>query len=67
MSGTQAYADVDLLTIGQAADRLGVHPETLRRYEKRGLITPLRTVTGQRRYRLEQLDALRPKTSEDAS
>jgi len=38
------------LTIGQAADRLGLATSALRFYEDKGLITSVRTDGGQRRY-----------------
>lgn len=38
------------LTIGQAADRLGLATSALRFYEDKGLISSMRTVGGQRRY-----------------
>ena len=38
------------LTIGQAAERLGVATSALRFYEQRGLITSRRTSGGQRRF-----------------
>ena len=38
------------LTIGQAAERLGLATSALRFYEDKGLISSLRTVGGQRRY-----------------
>lgn len=47
-----------LLTIADAARKLGVTTKTLRRWEKRGLIAPVRTVGNQRRYSLEQINAL---------
>ena len=40
----------ELLTIGQAATRLGVATSTMRFYEERGLIVSVRTEGGQRRY-----------------
>jgi MerR family redox-sensitive transcriptional activator SoxR len=40
----------DLLTIGEAASRLGIATSALRFYEERELITSTRTVGGQRRY-----------------
>lgn len=40
----------DHLTIGQAAERLGLATSALRFYEDRGLISSLRTAGGQRRY-----------------
>jgi MerR family redox-sensitive transcriptional activator SoxR len=42
--------DADLLTIGQAAERLGLATSALRFYEEKGLISSERTAGGQRRY-----------------
>src|SRR5438093_9129816 len=36
--------------ISVAAELAGVHPQTLRIYERRGLLDPARTVGGSRRY-----------------
>jgi len=41
-----------LVTIGEAARALGVSEKTLRRYEQQGLVKPIRTLGGQRRYYL---------------
>ncbi|WP_222926510.1 MerR family DNA-binding transcriptional regulator [Fervidicola ferrireducens] len=41
---------MELLSIGEAAKRLGVHPNRLRAWEKQGLIKPVRLPSGQRRY-----------------
>ncbi|CAA9238750.1 MAG: Redox-sensitive transcriptional activator SoxR [uncultured Acidimicrobiales bacterium] len=38
------------LTVGEAAERLGLRTSALRFYEERGLITSARTAGGQRRY-----------------
>ena len=46
--------------IGAAARELGVHPETLRRWEKAGKIEVERTPTGFRRYDLAKLRGLVP-------
>ena len=46
------------LRIAEAAKYLGVSPNTLRRWEDAGAITPLRTPTNARRYTREQLDAI---------
>ena len=43
-----------LFKIGQAAKALGVSPSTLRRWERDGKITPLRTEGSHRLYRLSQ-------------
>jgi putative resolvase len=45
-----------LLSIGEAAEWLGVNPTTLRRWEASGKLIPERTVGNQRRYRLSQID-----------
>lgn len=39
-----------LLPISVAAELAGVHPQTLRMYERRGLVVPGRTEGGTRRY-----------------
>lgn len=45
----------EFLTIAQAARFLKVSPDTLRRWEDRGIVTPLRTKGGSRRYTLLDL------------
>jgi MerR family transcriptional regulator/heat shock protein HspR len=45
--------------ISVAAELAGVHPQTLRVYERRGLVDPLRTVGGSRRYSDRDLERLR--------
>jgi MerR family transcriptional regulator/heat shock protein HspR len=42
-----------------AADLAGLHPQTLRLYERRGLLDPARTDGGNRRYSDADLDQLR--------
>ena len=42
-----------------AADLAGLHPQTLRLYERRGLVEPARTDGGSRRYSDDDLDVLR--------
>lgn len=43
---------------GDVAKQLGVHPQTLRKWEAKGIITPIRTPFGQRRYREEDIRKL---------
>lgn len=50
--------DKPLYTIGVAAELAGVHPQTLRAYEQKGLVTPKRTSGGTRMYSLADLDRL---------
>ena len=47
-----------LYIISVAAELAGVHPQTLRIYERRGLIEPYRTPGGTRRYSDEDLERL---------
>jgi len=44
--------------IGVVAEMLGVHPQTLRFYEKKGLVRPSRTVGRTRMYSQEDVDEL---------
>ncbi len=45
--------------ISVAAELTGLHPQTLRSYERLGLITPGRTVGGGRRYSHQDIELLR--------
>jgi len=45
--------------ISVAAELAGVHPQTLRIYERRGLLDPARTGGGSRRYSQRDIDRLR--------
>lgn len=45
-----------LLTVGEAATRIGVHANTLRSYTAAGLVPYLRLPGGQRRYRPADID-----------
>jgi len=45
--------------ISVAAELTGVHPQTLRIYERKGLLDPARTVGGSRRYSERDLERLR--------
>lgn len=49
----------DLFLISMAADMLGMHPQTLRKYERLGLIQPSRTVGSMRVYSRDELERLR--------
>ena len=49
----------DLFFISMAADLLGMHPQTLRKYERLGLVQPTRTVGAMRVYTREELERLR--------
>jgi MerR family transcriptional regulator, heat shock protein HspR len=45
--------------ISVAAELAGVHPQTLRIYERKGLLTPARTAGNTRRYSERDIDRLR--------
>jgi MerR family transcriptional regulator/heat shock protein HspR len=45
--------------ISVAAELAGVHPQTLRIYERKGLVDPARTQGGSRRYSERDIDRLR--------
>src|SRR5437763_3973293 len=52
-------ADDDLFFISMAARMLGMHPQTLRKYERLGLVTPSRTIGSMRVYSRDELDRLK--------
>ena len=51
--------DIAVYVISVAAELSGLHPQTLRAYERMGLITPGRTVGGGRRYSHRDIEKLR--------
>jgi MerR family transcriptional regulator/heat shock protein HspR len=51
--------DAAVFVISVAAELTGLHPQTLRTYERLGLITPGRTGGGGRRYSARDIDLLR--------
>ncbi len=59
MSIRGSDADRGLYVISVAAELAGVHPQTLRIYERRGLLDPARTGGGSRRYSQADIDRLR--------
>ena len=48
-----------VFVISVAAELAGVHPQTLRIYERKGLVDPARTGGGNRRYSEEDIERLR--------
>jgi len=54
-----ATLDQDLFLISMAARMLGMHPQTLRKYERLGLVQPSRTIGSMRLYSRDELDRLR--------
>jgi MerR family transcriptional regulator/heat shock protein HspR len=51
--------DEDLFLISMAAEMLGMHPQTLRKYERLGLIQPARSIGSMRLYSRGELERLR--------
>jgi len=49
----------DLFFISMAARMLGMHPQTLRKYERLGLVQPTRTIGSMRVYSREELERLK--------
>jgi len=50
--------DVPVFVISVAAELTGLHPQTLRTYDRLGLVSPGRTVGGGRRYSLRDIEML---------
>jgi len=51
--------DSPILAIAVAAELSGMHPQTLRQYDRLGLVVPARTQGGSRRYSLRHVQQLR--------
>jgi MerR family transcriptional regulator/heat shock protein HspR len=51
--------DSAVYVISVAAELAGVHPQTLRVYERKGLLTPQRTAGNTRRYTVRDIERLR--------
>jgi MerR family transcriptional regulator/heat shock protein HspR len=51
--------DQDLFLISMAARMLEMHPQTLRKYERLGLIHPSRTLGSMRLYSRDEIERLR--------
>ena len=49
----------ELIFISTAARMLGMHPQTLRKYERLGLVQPSRTIGSVRLYSREELERLK--------
>lgn len=47
--------DAPAFTVGQIAELADIHPQTLRQYDRLGLIVPQRTMGGARRYSLRDI------------
>ena len=49
----------DVFFISMAARELGMHPQTLRKYERLGLVRPTRTIGSMRLYSADEIERLR--------
>ena len=58
-AGPSARRTIELHLISSAAELLDMHPQTLRKYERLGLVQPSRTLGSMRVYRAEELERLR--------
>ncbi|TML43591.1 MAG: MerR family transcriptional regulator [Actinobacteria bacterium] len=64
MAGRERMEHIEMSTravyvISVAAELAGMHPQTLRIYERKGLLDPARTLGGSRRYSERDIDRLR--------
>ena len=51
--------DRDLIFISVAARMLGMHPQTLRKYERLGLVQPTRTIGSMRLYSRDEIERIK--------
>ena len=59
MSKPDIEIDQDLYFISMAARMLGMHPQTLRKYERLGLVQPTRSIGSMRLYSRDELERLK--------
>jgi MerR family transcriptional regulator, heat shock protein HspR len=59
ITGHQPGPDTPVYVISVAAELTGLHPQTLRTYDRLGLVSPGRTGGGGRRYSLRDIEMLR--------
>lgn len=59
MPDRQMDADTPVFAIAVAAELAGMHPQTLRQYDRIGLVVPGRTSGGSRRYSTRNIEQLR--------
>lgn len=62
MFGSGLNENTPLFPIAQAAELAGLHPQTLRQYDRLGLVSPQRTPGHTRRYSMRDVVALREVT-----
>ena len=57
-SATDNKTPPELLTVKQVAAQMGVHPNTVRRWERRGILNAFRLPGGHRRFRRSDVETL---------
>jgi excisionase family DNA binding protein len=63
--GKNGMARMVLMGVRDAARELGVHENTLRRWEEKGFIRAIKLPTGVRRFRAEDVEELRREMYDD--
>src|SRR6266511_4687533 len=59
LGSDQGLGNQELFFISMAARMLGMHPQTLRKYERLGLVQPTRTIGSMRVYSRDELERLK--------
>lgn len=59
MTESEIDDEAPILAIAAAAELAGMHPQTLRQYDRLGLVVPGRTQGGSRRYSVRHVEQLR--------
>ena len=59
MADERMSADTPVFAIAVASELAGMHPQTLRQYDRLGLVVPGRTRGGSRRYSMRDIEKLR--------
>ncbi|MGN7860088.1 heat shock protein transcriptional repressor HspR [Microbacterium sp. 22303] len=59
MADERMNAETPIFAIAVAAELAGMHPQTLRQYDRIGLVVPGRTRGGSRRYSMRNIEQLR--------
>ncbi len=63
MAHDEVDEEAPIFAIAVAAELAGMHPQTLRQYDRLGLVVPARTQGGSRRYSLRHVKQLREVAS----
>ena len=58
MSDYCKFNKSDMVSISRAAKEIGVHPDTLVRWDEAGKLVAMKTIGGHRRYKLSEIKKL---------